>query len=53
MIKKRGPGIGSMITGPRTHNHRNERLWKDVFDGVIRLHYELFSFNYIALMRVI
>ena len=44
MIKKRAPERGSMITGPSTHNQRIERLWRDVFDGVIGFCYELFSF---------
>ena len=44
MIKERGPGRGSMITGPSTHNQRIERWWRDVFDGVIGFYYELFSF---------
>ena len=44
MIKKRSPGTGSMIAGPRTHNQRVESLWRDVFDGVIGIYYELFSF---------
>ena len=44
MIKKTGPERGSMITGPSTHNQRNERLWRDVFDGVIGFYYQLFSF---------
>ena len=44
MIKERGPGKGSMITGPNTHNQSIDRLWRDVFDGVIGFYYELFSF---------
>ena len=44
MIKERGPGKDSMITGPNTHNQSIERLWRDVFDGVIGFYYELFSF---------
>ena len=44
MIKERGPGRGSMINGPSTHNQRIERLWRDVFDGVTGFYYELFSF---------
>ena len=44
MIEKRGSERGSMITGPSTHNQRIERLWRDVFDGVLALYYELFTF---------
>ena len=44
MINKEGPERGSMITGPYTHNQKIERLWRDVFDGVIGFSYELFSF---------
>ena len=33
-----------MITKPNTHNQRIERLWRDVFYGVIGLCYEIFSF---------
>ena len=38
MIKERGPGRGSIITGPSTHNQRIEHLWRDVFDGVVGLY---------------
>ena len=44
VIQERGPGRGSMITRPSTHNQRIECLGRDVFDGVIGFYYELFSF---------
>ena len=44
IIEKRGLERGSMITGPGTHNQRIERLWRDGFDGVFALYYELFTF---------
>lgn len=33
-----------MITGKSTHNQRIERLWRDVYDGVLAFYYSLFYF---------
>ena len=38
----RGPGRGSMIVGRSIHNQRIERLWRDVFQGVLKFYYGLF-----------
>ena len=43
-LRKRGSERGSMITGPSTHNQWIERLLRDVFDGVLALYYQLFTF---------
>lgn len=35
-------GQNSMLTGKSKHNQKIERLWRDVFDGVLIYFYNLF-----------
>lgn len=41
---QRGTGRGSVIVGRSIHNQRIERLWRDVFQGVLKLYHGLFNY---------
>ena len=38
----RGPERGSITCDCSVHNQKTERLWKDVFGGIIELYYDIF-----------
>ncbi|KAK2564474.1 hypothetical protein P5673_011916 [Acropora cervicornis] len=45
---QRGTGRGSMIVGRIVHNQRIERLWRDVFEGVlINRHLDIWKAGYV------
>lgn len=40
---QRGPDRSTVIVGKSVHNQRIERLWRDVFDGVVGFYHGLFK----------
>ena len=44
MLANRDLNRGSLLTGRSTHNQSIERLWGDVYNGVLGIFYNLFYF---------
>ena len=38
-LAKKGSNCGGMITGKSINNPRTERLWTDVYEGVLTIYY--------------